>query len=831
MPRTLANAMRHTVTLVAATLLALLVARPAAAVPQSVAELWSDFDPRKEPLEVQVVRQWKQDGGVYRCVCYLIGTFKGKPARMAAFYGFPENAKGKLPAVMHMHGGGQRAFLEEVRTYVGRGYAALSVNWGGREMEDARPGDPATDWGAVDPTQQNVPGYFNLLPGDKFLVDHESPKNCNWYLLTLGCRRGITFLEQQPEVDASRIGVYGHSMGGNLTMYVAGTDTRIKAAAPSCGGQGFRTERHEMLGGHCQQEHIKGDAALFTRTMGFEHYAPLIRCPVVHLSATNDFHGWMDDVYRTNVLIPEQPLRYAFSPHLNHRFIPEAAIARPLGLDHYLKGGPALPETPRTDWQLNPGDGVPVMRVMPDKTSLPVARVEIYYSVDPDPRARFWRGATTQTTGDAWMAKLPVLSTEQPLYAFANVYYTLPRAESLPHMSAIREVCLSSLLHRASAAELKSAGAHGTDQPSLIIDDFTRGWHDWYRLNAGNRDYWQNWTRKIADPKWLGPDGARLKITLRLPQSNHMTFVAIENEWRSYRGPKRVFICERQIAGQPQVQTITLDVADFKDAKGAALANWRQIDQFGICAHWEEKDSGRQSQPRRWNGELPEFHRLEWAVACFGQQPANNNPDLLTIAPDLENPVISTGNPAPGKQVVQSLPAYAGTEVAHTLYLPTDWSPGKRFPVFIEYHGNTRRVTGRDGLGYGLSGGKGFIWAVLPYVGPDHKSDVAVWWGDVEATVAYAKEAVPAICRRWGGDPAQVILIGHSRGAIACNYIGLHDDQIARLWQAMIAVSHYDDGHVAWGMTPKDQQRAAPHLHLAAPEETIEGKPLQTPQP
>ena len=70
-----------------------------------------------------MVRQWKEDGGVYRYVRYLIGNFKGKPARMAAFYGFPEDAEGKLPAVMHMHGGGQRAFMEEVKTYVGRGYA------------------------------------------------------------------------------------------------------------------------------------------------------------------------------------------------------------------------------------------------------------------------------------------------------------------------------------------------------------------------------------------------------------------------------------------------------------------------------------------------------------------------------------------------------------------------------------------------------------------------------------------------------------------------------------------------------------------------------------
>ena len=131
--------------------------------PQGVDQLWAGYDPRAEPLSVEVVRQWREDGLVLRYICYTVGTFKGKPARMAAFYGFPEGDR-NLPAVMHLHGGGQRAFLNEVRRFAKRGYATLSINWGGREMETARPGDSNTDWGAVDPTQNNVGGYSNLLP-------------------------------------------------------------------------------------------------------------------------------------------------------------------------------------------------------------------------------------------------------------------------------------------------------------------------------------------------------------------------------------------------------------------------------------------------------------------------------------------------------------------------------------------------------------------------------------------------------------------------------------------------------------------------------------------
>jgi hypothetical protein len=162
--------------------------------------------------------------------------------------------------------------------------------------------------------------------------------------------------------------------------------------------------------------------------------------------------------------------------------------------------------------------------------------------------------------------------------------------------------------------------------------------------------------------------------------------------------------------------------------------------------------------------------------------------------------------------VLQSLPRYAGTEVAHALYLPTDWSPDKRFPVLVEYLGNSARVRDYRGIGYGLTGGKGFIWVVLPFVSVDGNTDEAWWWGDVAATVAYAKEAVPAICRDWGGDPGEVIIAGYSRGAIACNYIGLHDDEIASLWSASIPVSHYDDAHIPWGMTPEEQSRAKERL-------------------
>ena len=158
--------LQNTTLIAAAPLFGHQLAFAAEAVPQTVQELWADFDPRRDPLDVEAIREWKEDGGVFRPVRFLIGTVKGKPARMAAVYGFPEGAKEKLPAVMHIHGGGQHGSVSEVKLLVARGYAALSVNWGGsgtgkapfNTCERSEPGDPNTDWGAVDPSQDNMPG-------------------------------------------------------------------------------------------------------------------------------------------------------------------------------------------------------------------------------------------------------------------------------------------------------------------------------------------------------------------------------------------------------------------------------------------------------------------------------------------------------------------------------------------------------------------------------------------------------------------------------------------------------------------------------------------------
>ena len=48
-------------------------------------------------------------------------------------------------------------------------------------------------------------------------------------------RRAIDYLVSRPEVDRARIGMIGHSLGGQETLFTTAADLRIKAAVSSCG--------------------------------------------------------------------------------------------------------------------------------------------------------------------------------------------------------------------------------------------------------------------------------------------------------------------------------------------------------------------------------------------------------------------------------------------------------------------------------------------------------------------------------------------------------------------------------------------------------------------
>lgn len=595
------------------------------ATPQSVEQLWANYDPRSEPLEVQVVREWQEDGLTLRYVTYSIGNFKGSAATMAAFYGFPKGEK-QLPAVMHMHGGGQRALLQIVKRYAKRGYATLSINWGGRQMENAMPGDLNTDWGAVDPTQNNVGGYSNLLPQTNAIDPFPSARNNNWFLLTVGCRRGITFLEQQREVDAQRIGVFGHSMGGRLTGLVAGTDARVKAAVPSVGGSGFLQTDLWGLPGSARR--VKGDLDLFQKTIAGQAYLPHVTCPILYLSATNDFNAPMDFVEKGMALVAHGNKRTTYAPHLNHRFTPQTEIARPLWFDAHLQKKFQFPESPKGKLVLDRDNGIPLFRIRPDM-SIPIERVDMYYGYERDPRNRFWADGRVMARDGVWEAECPVFDLDEPLYVLANIFYRIPernRREDDPKTFAI------SVTSTAYPDALHKANVQATEQTRRLIDDFSRGFHDFYTLNIDNRHHWLISTRKLADPRWEGPRGAGLSFEIETTKAgNTLAVEVVTDSWRGYSGRRPDTWTALVPLPQAGRQHIDLTINDFANPEGKRLGDWYGITELVFQSGAKSRHPAAKNLAP-WDGEVARFFNLHWS----GGDPASRRKPFLSAQKNVD---------------------------------------------------------------------------------------------------------------------------------------------------------------------------------------------------
>ena len=203
-------------------------------------------------------------------------------------------------------------------------------------------------------------------------------------------------------------------------------------------------------------------------------------------------------------------------------------------------------------------------------------------------------------------------------------------------------------------------------------------------------------------------------------------------------------------------------------------------------------------------------------------------PDIRNVPIELKVPELTEEKPAAGKRVKQTLAEYEGANVYHALYLPENWEKGRKYPVIVEYPGNGHylnkygdKCSGKPEdtyLGYGIGGGKDFIWIGMPFISADRKNNQLNWWGDIEASVDYTINTVKNVCNYYGGDSSLVFVSGFSRGAIACNYIGLHNDEIAKLWSGFIANSHYD-GLIKWSYPDSDKISAKKRF------QRLKGKP------
>ncbi len=184
---------------------------------------------------------------------------------------------GKYPAVIYYHGYTRnKGYVYEYLKWLIQGYAVVAISVRGQ-------GGKTPDNGKY--SQGSVTGWMTNGILDKNEYIYRS--------IYVDAVRAVDFLHDREEIDKERIGIYGLSQGGGISLAVAGLDSRVKFAMPI-----YPYLCHFERGVEYYQEGPYGeiyeyfrffDPELKSREQVFDtlsyfdgmNFAPNIKCPVL----------------------------------------------------------------------------------------------------------------------------------------------------------------------------------------------------------------------------------------------------------------------------------------------------------------------------------------------------------------------------------------------------------------------------------------------------------------------------------------------------------------------------------------------------------------------
>ncbi len=472
-------------------------------------------------------------------------------------------------------------------------------------------------------------------------------------LNSYAARRALTFLTQRPEVDTTKLGVTGHSMGG-ITTTITGTDSRVKAIAPSVGGTGWD---YELYWGTQQANKFLylsmnpqfqewgmiptaqelSDYDYYVRTVSQESYWPSINAPALFIGATNDFNSPFDRIQPSIDLMPAGiESNVSISTHYNHGFIDSTEITQALWLDTHLKGSFDYPTQGDASLDLTRASGIPVYSVTPDQSvASAVSKVDIYYGYERMPLERFWHEATAfEVSPGTWEAPCPVFDTNDPLFAYAAITYDLGYEKNFTFGKTSSSFNVASSTKIAYPEDLTANDIVADNSHSRLIDKGDDGHHDWYKQYNYFGSPFIYGTYKFGSPKHQGPNGASLSIDVTTDSPNNWLVVTFMETWwdNTSKGLNDAY---QAIVHVPNAGLNTITIAPnqvLNKGTGAILANWSLIKHIDI-----KPASLVNAGYPVWSGSNAEISNMHWNAGYYATGNTNE-------APVFDAEVYDTGN-------------------------------------------------------------------------------------------------------------------------------------------------------------------------------------------
>jgi dienelactone hydrolase len=169
---------------------------------------------RRLPLDLQIHEEIRQGGYIRRKISFVSEAGD----RVPAYLFLPHGTNRRWPAVLCLH----------------------QTTASGKAEPAGLAGNSNLHY-ALELAQK---GYVTLAPDYPNFGEYRCDSSAMGYASTsmkgiVNHRRAVDLLASLPDVDAGRIGVIGHSLGGHNALFLAVFDPRLRAVVSSCGFNSF----------------------------------------------------------------------------------------------------------------------------------------------------------------------------------------------------------------------------------------------------------------------------------------------------------------------------------------------------------------------------------------------------------------------------------------------------------------------------------------------------------------------------------------------------------------------------------------------------------------
>lgn len=213
---------------------------------------------KRPPLDMKVLEEVEQESTKRQTVSFVAELdADGKPDRVTAYLWLPAGrAEGKrLPAILALHPTGPlgKGIVAGLGPRANRGY--------GIELAQR--------------------GYIVIAPdypsfGDLAKYDFAGDRYVSGTMKAItNHMRAVDLLVSRDDVDAERIGVIGHSLGGHNAIFAAVFDERLKAVVSSCGWCPFHDYKEGNITGWTSDRYmprLKDEYGLDPNRVPFDFY-------------------------------------------------------------------------------------------------------------------------------------------------------------------------------------------------------------------------------------------------------------------------------------------------------------------------------------------------------------------------------------------------------------------------------------------------------------------------------------------------------------------------------------------------------------------------------